>query len=72
MDAEAVKQVVQQGIAFAVLIAWLAYSLREIRRLQRLCNRRTEDYLDLITEVSGLRIKVRKDSEEEDLTNRGA
>lgn len=62
-----------QGGALLVLLAWLFWALKEIRRLQRLCNRRTEDYIDLITEMSGLKIPQRRRQDaEEDITSSGA
>lgn len=65
--------VLGQGGALLVLLAWLIWSLKEVRRLQRQCNRRTEDYIDLITEFSSLKIPARRrgESQEEDVTGNG-
>jgi hypothetical protein len=74
MNFEALQSVVLgQGGALLVLLAWLVWALKEIRRLQRQCNRRTEDYIDLITEFSSVKIPARRrgESQDEDLTNNG-
>lgn len=61
-----------QGGVLIVLCMWLVYTLREVRRLQRMCNRRTEDYIDLIVEMSGVKIPIRRRGEvSEDVTNNG-
>lgn len=60
------------GGALVVLVSWLMWALKEIRRLQKQCNRRTEDYIDLITEMSGLNVPPRRRMDiAEDITNHG-
>jgi len=73
MNFEALQSVVLgQGGALLVLLAWLVWALKEIRRLQRQCNRRTEDYIDLITEYSGVKVPRRRgEDQQEDITNNG-
>lgn len=72
LSSDVLGLVLGQGGALVVLALWLIWTLREIRRLQRMCNRRTEDYLDLITEMSGIKIPQRRSQDrEEDITNSG-
>lgn len=60
-----------QGGALVVLIFWLVWTLKDNRRLQKMCNRRTEDYLDLVAEMSGVKTPRRRGEAEEDATNHG-
>lgn len=72
LNSDVLGLVLGQGGALVVLALWLIWTLREIRRLQRMCNRRTEDYLDLITEMSGIKIPQRRSQDrQEDITNSG-
>lgn len=68
VNFEALQAVILgQGGTLVVLLAWLWHTLKEVRRLQKLCNRRMEDYMDLLTECSGVKAPRRRPMDNDDM-----